>query len=290
MFLIIDGSSLLNIQYHGQKNVNENERKTGSDAVIEQIINILKKYPVIDHCCVVLDASRTETFRRQMYESYKAQRAETEEELKKEKVLLKEKLDRLGIVTLMHPIFEADDFAGTLSHRFSKEDKIILMTRDQDYLQLIENNVCLWLIKDEQTNVKLAQKYGINGVVNTKTYAFGRDICFGEYGIYPEQIPDYKGICGDSSDNIPGIKGVGPKVAIPLLQYYKTLETIIFELETKDSDDLKKEWKTKFQIGPSKVDKMIQGTEAGLLSKRLATIYKEIPNHFSYQDFLVPKL
>lgn len=285
MFLIIDGNGLLNIQYHGQKNAKESERKTASDAVIEQILGFLNKYPILDHVCVVLDSSRDTTFRRELYEPYKAQRSEPEEELKLEKVRLKEKLDKLGIITLMHPVFEADDFAGTLAKKFSKQDKVVLLSRDQDYLQLIDNNICLWLIKDEISTVELAKKYGVKGIVTSKIYAFGKDICFAEYGVYPEQIPDLKGICGDKSDNIPGIKGMGEKAALPLLQHYKTLENIIFDLENKSKDDVKKEWKNQFGIGPAKVEKFYQSIDSGLLSKRLATIYQEIPNDFEYDDF-----
>lgn len=289
MFLIVDGNSLLNIQYHGQKHASIYDRKDASDAVIDIILKYLKKYPVLDHVCVVLDASREETFRRSLYAPYKAHRDEAEEELKKEKIALKEKLTKMGIITLMHPVFEADDFAGTLVKKFSKDDKIVLLTRDQDYLQLIQDRICLWLIKDEKKVFELSAKYGEQGKVNQKTYAYGKNICYQEYGIYPEQISDFKGICGDTADNIPGINGLGPKIAVPLLNEYKTLENIIFEIENKEKSEIKKEWKQKFGIGPAKVEKLYQGIEMGILSKRLATIFQDIPNGFRYEDFTVPE-
>lgn len=163
---------------------------------------------------VVWDAGLPE-FRTEIYPEYKAQRSAMPEELRVQLDHLDEILAAMNVPAIRAPGFEADDALATLSKRIPDDVELMLVTGDQDAMQLVDGNV-----KVLRTT---------RGVSETKTY--GREEVVEEYGVTPEQIPDYKALMGDSSDNIPGVRGIGPKGASNLLQQFGTVEGIYENLD-----------------------------------------------------------
>ncbi len=164
---------------------------------------------------VVWDSGKPK-FRLDVYPEYKAQRSSMPEELKVQLTHLDEILAAMNIPAVRAEGFEADDVLATLSRRVPDEvEKLLIVTGDQDAMQLVDGKV-----KVMRTT---------RGVSETKEY--GRDEVVEEYGVKPEQIPDYKALVGDPSDNIPGVKGIGPKGAASLLQLFETVENLYENLD-----------------------------------------------------------
>lgn len=188
------------------------------------------------------------TFRHKMYDGYKAGRSSTPESLLKQIDLLKELLGDMGVRVLSAEGFEADDILGTLSAKASAEGiQAYLVTGDRDSLQLI--NDC--------TTV-LYTKKGVSGIV-----AYDRNEFTTEYGISPEQFVDCKALMGDSSDNIPGVAGIGQKTAVALLQTYGSLDGIYEALDT---------------MKPSATRTKLEASrENAYMSRTLARIVKNAP-------------
>lgn len=198
---------------------------------------------------VVWDAGLPK-FRTEIYPEYKAQRSAMPEELKVQLDHLDEILKAMNVPVIRAPGFEADDALATLSKRIPDDVELMLVTGDQDAMQLVDGNV-----KVLRTT---------RGVSETKTY--GREEVIGEYGVTPEQIPDYKALMGDSSDNIPGVKGIGPKGASNLLQQFGTVEGIYENLEKVSAKGTRK--------------KLEEGRESAFLSLELAKMRFDAPVEF----------
>ncbi len=163
---------------------------------------------------VVWDSGKP-VFRMEIYPEYKAQRSAMPEELKAQLEHLDVILEAMNIPAVRAEGFEADDALATMSRQVPEGMELLLVTGDQDAMQLVGGDV-----KVLRTT---------RGVSETKEY--GREDVIEEYGVTPEQIPDYKALVGDPSDNIPGVKGVGPKGASSLLQKYATVAEIYDNLE-----------------------------------------------------------
>src|ERR687895_145772 len=158
---------------------------------------------------VVWDAGKP-AFRMEIFPDYKAQRSSMPEELKAQLDHLDQILEAMNIPAIRAEGFEADDVLATLSKRVPEGVELGIVTGDQDAMQLVDGNV-----KVLRTT---------RGVSETRTY--GRDEVVEEYGVTPEQIPDYKALVGDPSDNIPGVRGIGPKGAANLLGEFETVENL----------------------------------------------------------------
>ncbi len=179
------------------------------------------------------------SFRHEMYTEYKAHRTEMPEDLAKQMPYLKQVAGLLGIPSLEIPTYEADDLIGTLTHLGLKNKmEVYIVSGDKDFGQLIAPGVLLY---DTMKNVK----YDVDGVKE-------------KWGIRPDQFIDYLALVGDSSDNIPGVKGIGPKGAISLLEQFTSLENMYENIDQVSSKSVK--------------EKLITSKENALLSKKLATI------------------
>jgi DNA polymerase-1 len=159
------------------------------------------------HVVMIFDAGK-KTFRNDLYEAYKANRAECPPELVPQMPVFRELSSVLGLPVLELPGFEADDIIGTLSKRFSElGHPVCIITGDKDICQLVNDNVSIWdTMKDK--------KFGAEGVIE-------------KFGVPPSQVVDVLSLMGDTSDNIPGLSGVGPKTATQLVQQYGSIESII---------------------------------------------------------------
>lgn len=187
------------------------------------------------------------TFRKEKYDLYKAQRPKAPDELISQIINAHQLFEHFSIKAVEKPGFEADDIIGTLAEKFKKEKntKVIILTGDLDSLQLID---------DGKVSVNTFRK----GISDTISY--DSDAVKDRYGLEPSQLVDYKGLVGDSSDNIPGVLNVGPKTAVGILQKYKTLDNF-FKNGQKE--------KAYEKINNHKKD--------ALLSRELAEIVRNIP-------------
>ena len=224
---IIDGNSLLFRAYYAtaygpNPNIMRTKEGIPTNAVFafsNMINKILAQIKEGDGLFVAFDTGK-ETFRHKEDETYKANRKPCPEDLKVQMPIARELLKALGILTFEKEGYEADDIAGTVAKMGAKEGyDVICFTSDKDYLQLIEKNISIHILKTGMSNIV---------VMDEKTMPE-------TYGFQPKQIVDYKGLRGDSSDNIPGIPGVGDKTAVKLIQDYGTLEAIIEAAKTMKS-------------------------------------------------------
>lgn len=157
----------------------------------------------------------SKTFRTELYEGYKANRSAPPEELIPQFELVKEVVNAFNIPNIGLENYEADDCIGTLARSYQSDHSILILTGDLDMLQLV----------DEQIQVAIMRK----GIGNYEL--FDHMNFYEKRGILPNQIIDFKGLTGDSADNYPGVKGIGEKTALKLLQEYKTIDNIIANID-----------------------------------------------------------
>lgn len=304
MFLIIDGSSMLSSSYYGNlpKQIlfakTEEERAKHYDKImhapdgtytngiftmLRTILKILKNQKP-DHIAFVFDKTRN-TFRRELYADYKGTRGETPVPLKQQFILAEEMLQEMGFPVFFSDEYEADDFAGSITEKFWQQDAIVLMTKDADYLQLVsdERNVRAWMVQVSQEKAdKLFTAYQIDkerSCLPDKVFEFTEAYIKGEYGLSTgKMVIDWKALAGDSSDNIPGVKGISGKSAVPLLNEYRTIEDLYSALE-EEGPEIENFWKEYLGLRKGSYKKlMAEGAkENAFLSKQLATIKTDIP-------------
>lgn len=259
---VIDGNSLLFRGFYatsyGEGPIMRTKGGVPTNAIYafgNMIARILHDVEKGDALFVAFDADG-HTFRKEEYEGYKATRRPCPEDLVPQFPISREMLDALGICHYEEHGVEADDIAGSLAKSLSEKGyEVYLYTSDRDYLQLI----------DERVKVLLPQK----GLSETKTMDLAS--LKEEMGISPAQIVDYKGLRGDDSDNLPGIRGVGEKTALKLLAQYGTFPSI---MEHKD------------EIPGKLGEKVRDGEKDGWLSYRLARIKTDVPLPFEEEEVL----
>ena len=259
---VIDGNSLLFRGFYatsyGEGPIMRTKGGVPTNAIYafgNMIARILHDVEKGDALFVAFDADG-HTFRKEEYEGYKATRRPCPEDLVPQFPISREMLDALGICHYEEHGVEADDIAGSLAKSLSEKGyEVYLYTSDRDYLQLI----------DERVKVLLPQK----GLSETKTMDLAS--LKEEMGISPAQIVDYKGLRGDDSDNLPGIRGVGEKTALKLLSQYGTFPAIM---------------EHKGEIPGKLGEKVRDGEKEGWLSYRLARIKTDIPLPFEEEEVL----
>jgi len=198
------------------------------------------------HVAVATDGPVADNRRTSLYPPYKANRPECPADLAPQFDLLREVLRSLNITVLEAPGYEADDLMGTMSRRAEEAGmEVILVTGDRDAFQLLSGRTCVEYVKRLNQTVT----YDVPHFVE-------------EWGIFPSQVADFKGLAGDASDNIPGIRGIGPKTAVRLLQQYESLESVLAHAH----------------LQRGRLRQMLEeGREIALLSKQLATIDRHVP-------------
>ncbi|MCG1028382.1 5'-3' exonuclease [Virgibacillus halodenitrificans] len=157
----------------------------------------------------------SKTFRSELYNEYKANRGEPPVELIPQFELVKEVTEAFNMPNIGITNYEADDCIGTLAKAYSEENQVIILTGDQDILQLVDEGISVAIMRKGQGNYEI---FDVNNFYDKK-------------GIHPNQIVDLKGLMGDSSDNYPGVKGIGEKTALKLIKEHGTIDAILANIE-----------------------------------------------------------
>ena len=259
--LILDGNSVINRAYFGVKPLTTREGLyTHAIYGFLNILERVEKEEMPEAICVAFDLHGP-TFRHLKYEGYKANRHGMPEELAMQMPIMKDVLRAMNIPIYECQGWEADDVIGTVGKICSNNDwECVIVTGDRDSLQLIDQNVHVKLVitKAGQTNATL----------------YTEELFREEYGFEPKKLIDLKALMGDSSDNIPGVAGVGPKTAKDLLAKFGSLDGVYANLE--DSS-----------IRPKLREKLVNDKENAYLSYDLATIRPEAPLDFEPRDAIV---
>lgn len=255
--LAIDGNSIMNRAFYGIKALS-NKKGVFTNALTGFMNIYLKTAADLspDGCAVAFDLKEP-TFRHKASAAYKATRHGMPEELAMQMPLIKELLSDMGIKVLECPGFEADDILGTLSTFGKGDDTVYILTGDRDSLQLINDNVTVMLHTTKElikcTPEKFAEMYD---------------------GLSPIQLIDLKGLMGDSSDNISGVKGIGEKTALSLIKEYSSVENLYEKLGAGEVTATR-----------SVIAKLTAGENDAKESKWLATIVKDAPISLEASDY-----
>ena len=253
--LVIDGNSIINRAYYGIRILTTKSGKF-TNAIFGMVNMITRQLDAIkpDYCAVAFDIKHP-TFRHEMYDGYKAGRHPTPPELLSQFPDAKECLTLMGIKVLELPGWEADDIQGTIAKmaHAEKDTESYVLSGDRDLLQLIDDKVTVLL------------------ATNNDTVTMKRDEFYAKYGVEPHLFVDMKALMGDSSDNIPGVAGVGEKTAQGLIQNFGTLEQIYENIEDK-------------RITKGVREKLLRDEKNAYLSRDLARIDIHAPVGITLDD------
>ncbi|MCA9373875.1 hypothetical protein KC725_01810 [Candidatus Peregrinibacteria bacterium] len=256
--ILIDGNAIFHRAYHSLPPFKTSKGET-TNAIYGFVRMLIELYmnEQPDYLGIAWDR-KAPTFRKKMFDDYKATRSAPPEDLYPQLPRLKEIVEAFRIPQLEKDGFEADDLLGTAAHKAEQEEgvDITILTGDQDAFQLV--------------SPKTTVMTPIKGVTQVKRYQAAE--VEEKFGVRPDQIIDYKAISGDTSDNIPGVPGIGPKGASELLQKYGDLDNIYDHL-----DELK----------PGHKSKLEDNREIAYMSQKLATIHCDAPLEFNLADYSV---
>lgn len=262
-FLLVDAHALIYRAYYAFPNLTDSEGHLVNAlyGFTKMFLSALTYFEP-EYAAVCFDHPKP-TFRHEKYKEYKAHRAKMPDDLIPQISQVKEMVDVLNVPRFEIPGFEADDLIGTVNCKVEDLDNellTVIVTGDQDSFQLVDNDTHIWMPArgkqrgDIEYDAELVEK---------------------KLGIRPDQVIDMKALMGDSSDNIPGIRGIGKKTAAKLMQRYQTLEKIYqFLAETPEGDDL---------IKGSLLKKLTEGKDDAFISQDLATIECKAPIDFNLE-------
>ena len=257
--ILIDGHALAFRQYYALERTNMKTKEgTPTWAVygfFKAIFDLLKNEELNpDAIGVAFDVSH-QTFRTEQYTEYKANREAMPDPMRIQMGLIYEGLKAFNIPIYTKEGFEADDVIGTISRRACElGHKVYILTGDQDSFQLIRKNGCIKVIIPSKGELM----------------EYGWDQVYQKLGIYPDQVIDYKALRGDTSDNIPGIRGIGEKTAVKLLEEFKTVDNVLANIDKVSGKSIK--------------EKLTNGVEDAKLSKFLATIVQDVDIEFNFDN------
>ncbi len=261
--LLIDGNSILNRAFYGLPDLT-NAEGLHTNAVLG-FLNIMFK--IIDeenpsNLFVAFDVKHP-TFRHEMYKEYKGTRKPMPDNLREQLPIIKDVLASMNIKIVEKPGFEADDILGTLGKMAEKEEfDVRIISGDRDLLQLATDKIMIRIPKT------------IGGKTTVENY-YANDV-FDKYGVTPTEFIDLKALMGDTSDNIPGVKGVGEKTAMAIISKYKNIEEAILHAD---------------EITPKRASSAImEYSDDARMSKVLATINTEVPLDLGINDGVINEM
>lgn len=255
--LLIDGNSIMNRAFYGIPDMTTNDgRHTNAIYGFLNIILKIIEEEQATHICVGFDLKK-KTFRHEMYEAYKGTRKGMPEELHEQMPRIKEILHAMHIRIVEQEGFEADDLIGTLSKKGEREGfAVTILSGDRDLLQLATDTVLVRIPKTKHGKTEVEDYYAKN-VQET-------------YGVTPLIFIDMKGLMGDTSDNIPGVPGIGEKTAAKLLAEYGDLDGVYAAVDSMKASKMKQN--------------LIENKDLAYLSKTLATIKLDCPIPFEFSE------
>lgn len=254
--ILIDGNAILHRAYHAlppnltTKSGQPINAVYGFVSMLLRVIQDLRP----THIAVAFDTAKP-TFRHAEYVGYQAHRPRTDSELSSQFEICYKVLEAMNIPIYKMERFEADDVLGTISFQVKGVDEVVIVTGDRDILQLA----------NDSRNIQIYMP--VRGLTDAKLY--GEKETVERLGVSPSQIIDYKSLVGDPSDNYPGVTGIGPKTAINLIEKYKDVDNI---------------YKHLLEIPERTSKKLAQGIEQAGMSRKLATIVKDVPITFKIED------
>ena len=261
--LVLDGNSIVNRAFYGIKTLSTKDGKftNGIFGFLNILFSLRETYKP-DAVAIAFDV-HVPTFRHEMYKEYKGNRKGMPEELAQQMPVLKDLLKALGYKLIECPGWEADDIIGTLADKCNDGDFCYIATGDRDSLQLV----------NEKTNVLLAAPRG----GKTETVVYDVDKIIEDKGVEPLKLIEVKALMGDTSDNIPGVQGIGEKTATDLIKKYGSIDYIYDNFE-----DL--------EFTPSVRNKLSAGKDMAFISRTLGTISKDAPVETDYNLYIPGKM
>ncbi len=261
--VLVDGNAIVHRAYHALPPLNKTEDGQLTNAVYGFFSMVLKITADLapDHLIVCFDRAAP-TFRKQMFSGYQATRPKMDEGLSGQFKIIREVLDKVKICVFDLDGYEADDLIGTLARQATEQsavsnqqsdNQVVILTGDRDMLQLVNHRVLI-----------LAPIIGV-----TKMILFDPEKVKEKYLVPPSRFVDYKALIGDSSDNYPGVGGIGPKTAADLVNKFGTLEEIYQNLG---------------EVSPRISEKLATDAEQAVMAKKLATIEVNAPIHLKFSD------
>lgn len=270
-FLLIDGNSIMNRAFYGIMGSNLLTNKDGKYTnALYGFLNILfKNLEMIkpDYICVAFDSKTGANVRKQKYDGYKKSRHGMPDELREQMPEIKEILEKMNIMVIERSNFEGDDILGSVAKKFSNDEVTsYILSGDRDLFQLIQSNINIIIPRTK------------NGKTETEIYNLEK--IKEEYNLTPSGLIELKALMGDSSDEIPGAPGIGPKTAQVLLDNFKTVDGIYAELETNPDNKIFK---------PKVKSSLIENKDLVYLSKDIGTIVIDADVPENIEDYLVKK-
>jgi len=260
--ILIDGNAILHRAYHALPPLTTRSGELvnavyGFASMLLKILEELKP----NYLAVAFDTGKP-TFRQQEFIGYQAKRPRMDDELVGQTEKVRSLVEAFGFPIFMAEGYEADDVIGTLVKKAEKFPKleVVIVTGDRDLMQLVGERVKLYMPRKGISEGEIVDEKGV----------------IEKMGIPPKKIVDYKSLVGDSSDNYPGVSGIGPKTAVRILQIFTSLEELYENLEKV---------KEIREIGGEKTyEKLREGKESAFVSKRLATILDNVPLDLNLED------
>ena len=252
--LILDLFNLIHRAYHAlpkeftDKNGNPTNAIYGVSSMLLTVLNQVHPTYVV----AVVDTEKP-TFRHEAFTGYKAHRRPMEDLLSVQIPKVLELVNAFKIQAVSAPGYEADDLVAAIATKHKKANQVIVFSNDRDLWQLVQPNVVIMLPSTKGDKIEWV----------------GEKEVVARLGVIPNQVPDYKGLVGDSSDNIPGVYGIGQKTAGDLLKKYSTIENIYRHVGEVTPDSLR--------------EKLVNGYDQAVMSKKLATLDYNTPADFSLE-------
>ena len=252
--LILDLFNLIHRAYHAlpkeftDKNGNPTNAIYGVSSMLLTVLNQVHPTYVV----AVVDTEKP-TFRHEAFTGYKAHRRPMEDLLSVQIPKVLELVNAFKIQAVSAPGYEADDLVAAIATKHKKANQVIVFSNDRDLWQLVQPNVVIMLPATKGDKIEWV----------------GEKEVVARLGVLPNQVPDYKGLVGDSSDNIPGVYGIGQKTAGDLLKKYSTIENIYRHVGEVTPDSLR--------------EKLVNGYDQAVMSKKLATLDYNTPADFSLE-------
>lgn len=270
-FIIIDGNALVHRAFHGIPPLTTKDGKMVNAVYgfVTILLRVIKDFQP-DYMAVTFDLPGP-TFRHEVYKEYKAQRKKQPDELYAQFPLVKQVVTAFNIPIFEKKGFEADDLIGTLTARAPKHVKTVVVTGDLDTLQLVDEHTFVYTFKRSLNDTVVYDDAAVKE----------------RFGLTPAQMIDYKTLRGDSSDNIPGVPGIGEKTASELLQKYET----VLKLEKAAEDVVKKKTKVKKGdvLSERNAQKIVEHAKTIIDTRHLVTIVRDVPFDFDLEKAkLVP--